>query len=137
MRPGYSGTEASLGNLEERADEIVAEAVAHAAAHKIIRDKVEARLAERRADHNDALHVEQEEGRAKFLADKAAQLQQIIQLDAFVQHMRAAMPPLTSKAAACLQWAEEHLEARRAALGLAGIERAVQDSGLWLEGARA
>lgn len=130
-------TEASLGNLEERADEIVAEAVAHAAAHRVVRDKVEARLAERRADHNDALHGEQEEGRAKFLADKAAQLQQIVHLDAFVQHMRAAMPPPMSKAAACLRWAEEHLEKRRAAFGLAGIERAVQDSGLWLEQAHA
>lgn len=130
-------TEASLGNLEERADEIVAEAVAYAAAHKVVRDKIEARLAERRADHGDALHVEQEEGRAKFLADKATQLQQVIQLDAFVQHMRAAVPPPLSKAAACLRWAEEHLEERRAALGLAGIERAVHDSGLWLERAHA
>lgn len=130
-------TEASLGDLADRADEIVAEAVAHAAAHKVVRDKIEARLAERRADHNDALHVEQEEGRAKFLADKAAQLQQVIQLDAFVQHMRAAMPPPISSAAACLRWAEEHLEERRAALGLAGIERAVHDSGLWSERAHA
>ncbi len=124
-------TEASLGNLEERAGEIVAEAVAHAAAHKVVRDKVEARLAERRADHNDALHVEQEEGRAKFLADKAAQLQQVSQLDAFVQHMRAASPPPMSEAAACLRWAEGHLEGRKAALGLAGIEQAVHASGLW------
>ena len=130
-------TETSHGNLEQRADEIVAEAVAHAAAHRVVRDKVEARLAERRADHNDALHVEQEEGRAEFLAGKAAQLQQLIQLDAFVQHMRAAMPTPMSKAGACLRWAEEHLEERTAALGLAGIERAVHDSGLWLEGARA
>lgn len=130
-------TEASLGNLEQRADEIVAEAVAHAAAHKVVRDQIDARLAERRADHNDALHVEQEEGRAQFLADKAAQLQEVVQLDAFVQHMRAASPPPMSGASACLRWAQEHLEERRAALGLAGIERAVQDSGLWLEGAHA
>lgn len=130
-------TETNNGNLEHRADEIVAEAIAHAAGHKVVRDKVEARLAERRADHNDALHVEQEEGRAKFLADKAAQLQQVIHLDAFVQHMRAAMPLPMSKAAACLRWAEEHLSERREALGLAGIERAVHESGLWLERAHA
>lgn len=130
-------TETTLGNLEQRADEIVAEAVAHAAAHKVIREKVEARLAERRADHNDALHVEQEEGRAKFLADQAARLQQVIHLDAFVQHMRVAMPSPMSKAAACLRWAEEYIEERRAALGLAGIEQAVHDSGLWLERAHA
>lgn len=124
-------TEASLGNLEQRADEIVAEAVAHAAAHKVVRDNIEARRAERRADHNDALHGEQEEGRARFLSDKAAQLQQVIQLDAFVRHMRAASPSPMSEASACLRWAEEHLEERRAALGLAGIARAVHHSGLW------
>jgi len=129
-------TEASLGNLEQRAGEIVAEAVAHAAAHKVVRDKVEARLAERRADHNDALHVEQEEGRAKFLADKAAQLQQVIRLGAFVRHLRAATPASRSGAAACLWWAEEHLKEREAALGLAGIERAVQASGLWVQQAQ-
>ncbi len=124
-------TETRLGNLEGRADEIVAEAVAHAAAHRAVRDKIEARRAERRADLDDALHVEQEEGRAKFVGDKAAQLQQVMQLDAFVRHVQAASPPPMSEAGACLRWAKDHLEERRSALGLAGMERAVRTSGLW------
>lgn len=124
-------TDTRIAKVEQRADEIVAEAVAHAVSHKAVREKVERRQAERLAERELQRLDERDGERAKFIRDKAAELQQITQMDSFVKHLQAAGPPPMSNAATCLRWAEEYLEERRAALGLAGMERSVHDSGLW------
>jgi hypothetical protein len=99
----------------------------------LVRERVDTAQARRIAEREMQRSDERDEEREKFVSEKAGQLQQLAQVDAFVRHLRAAGPPPFSEAAACLRWAEEHLEARRRALGLAGIENAVHVSGLWTE----
>lgn len=124
-------TDTRLAKVEQRADEILAEAVAHAASHKLVRERVDSAQAQRIAEREMQRSDERDEERGKFLGDQAAQLQRLAALEAFVKHLRAASPSPLSRAAACLTWAEGHLEDRKAALGLAGIEQAVHASGLW------
>lgn len=124
-------TDIRLAKVEQRADEILAEAVAHAALHKAVREKVDIQQAQRVAEREVQRLDERDGERQKFVSEKAGQLQRLAQLDAFVRHLQAASPPPHSGAAECLRWAEEHLDDRKASLGLSGIEQAVQASGLW------
>lgn len=124
-------TDTRLAKVEQRADEILAEAVAHAASHNLVRERVDSAQAQRNAEREMQRTDERDEERGKFLGNQAAQLHRLAQLDAFVKHLQAISPSPLSGAATCLQWAEGYLEERRAALSLAGIEQAVQASRLW------
>lgn len=126
-----------IAKVEQRADEVLAEAVAHAASHKAVQEKVEKRLAQRAAETETQRLDDRDEERATFICARAAELQRIDQMNSFVKHLQAAGPHPMSEAAACLRWAEEFLEEKRAALGLAGIEKTVQASELWVELASA
>ncbi|WP_295145107.1 hypothetical protein [uncultured Reyranella sp.] len=126
-------TDTRLAKVEQRADEILAEAVAHAASHKAVREKVERRQAERLAERETQRLDDKDEERAKFICEMADDLRRIAQMNSFVKHLQAVNPPPTSEAAKCLRWGEEHLEERPAALELAGMEKAVHTSGLWVE----